>query len=173
MFYWHFRLFASCGRLSKRHTLSPYFRLCMRARFQTSSFFKSFLIIACASTFFSISTVWFIYLFIYLFIEFPMSCSITLYSVDEIMLPMYINWFINFRGFSFNEELVPFWVKLRKNCFIKFHMDTNDAWCLLQDLYTYIKRSERYIDRYDIEVHCSMRDSFHPFIVNTIYSLIQ
>ena len=37
---------------------------------------------------------------------FPMY-MLTLLTADEILLPGYMNWFTNFRGLAFNEEMAP------------------------------------------------------------------
>ena len=34
-------------------------------------------------------------------------CTLTLFSVEDILLPKYVNWSNNFRGLTFNEDMAP------------------------------------------------------------------
>ena len=58
-------------------------------------------------------------------------CLLTSLSVDEILLPKYVNWFINFRGFPSNEEMAPFWTKIHEFCFIWVYAETSATFCPL------------------------------------------
>ena len=50
---------------------------------------------------------------------------LTSLSVDEILLPRYINWFTNFRGFLFNMEMTPFCFKHGYSFLICNHVVAN------------------------------------------------
>ena len=56
----------------------------------------------------------------------PMSV-LTWLSVDEILLLRYVNWFTNFNGLSFNDDII--FIKTHELCFIWFHEEINA--CLL------------------------------------------
>ena len=62
--------------------------------------------------------------------DFPMHMLTSLF-IDEILLPSYVNLFINFRGFSFREKMIS---SLNKHelSFIYIHIETNMSCCLLQ-----------------------------------------
>ena len=48
---------------------------------------------------------------------------VTLFSVDEILLPRYMNWSTNFRVWPFNEKMVQSWLRGIKLCFTWVHRD--------------------------------------------------
>ena len=43
-------------------------------------------------------------------------------AVDEILLPKYVNWSTNFRGFVFNEEIAPSVLKLMNSVLSEFSL---------------------------------------------------
>ena len=62
----------------------------------------------------------------------PMRMLISL-SVDEILLPRYMNWFINFRGLPFNKKMTLSCLRHERR-FIWVYIETNASFCLLQDM---------------------------------------
>ena len=54
---------------------------------------------------------------------------LTSLSVDEMLLPRYMNLSTNFRGLPFRVEMTPSWLKLR---FVCIHVEANASWSLLQ-----------------------------------------
>ena len=61
---------------------------------------------------------------------FPM-CLLASLSVDEIRLPMYVNWSINFRGIPLEVAMVPSCLK-HLNHFICVHIEVSTSCCMLQ-----------------------------------------
>ena len=57
---------------------------------------------------------------------------LTLLSVDEILLPRYMNWSTNFRVFPFNEKMVPSWLSLMKS--VLSNRDPSFFICMYIDL---------------------------------------
>ena len=47
-------------------------------------------------------------------------CMLTSSSVNEILLLRYTNWFTNFRGLPFNEEMAPSWLKYMNSVLSEF-----------------------------------------------------
>ena len=54
-------------------------------------------------------------------------CMLTLLSIDEMLLPRYVNWSTNFRGLPLTVEMVPFY----QNIFNLFYLYSNRAQYLL------------------------------------------
>ena len=64
--------------------------------------------------------------------------TLTSLSVDEILLPRYMKWSINFRGFPINEERELFSIKYINSFLSEFVMETNAFGCLLQQRSKYL-----------------------------------
>ena len=56
---------------------------------------------------------------------------LTSFSVDEILLPRYVNWSINFKGLPLNGGGF-FLFKTHELCFICVYVAVNAIYCLLQ-----------------------------------------
>ena len=52
-------------------------------------------------------------------------------SLDEILLPRYVNWFTYFRGIPFRAKIAPFLFKTRELRFIRIPIEVNASRCLL------------------------------------------
>ena len=59
---------------------------------------------------------------------FPLQ-MLTSLSVDEMLLPSYVNWFTSFRGLPFYDTIL---FKTLKLCFILIHVEVTNSCCLLQ-----------------------------------------
>ena len=57
---------------------------------------------------------------------FPM-CTLTLISVDEILLPKYVEWSTNFRGLPYYPYMTLFGFKILELCFIWDHAEVTPA----------------------------------------------
>ena len=58
-------------------------------------------------------------------------CILISLSVDEKLLPKYMNLSTNFKGSPYREEMAPFWLK-HVFCFACIYVESNATCCLLQ-----------------------------------------
>ena len=62
------------------------------------------------------------------------SCILITFSVDETLLPKYVNLSTKFREPPFSVDISSFLIKTLVLCFVCIHMDANATCCLLQIL---------------------------------------
>ena len=55
---------------------------------------------------------------------------LTSLSIDEMLLPIYMNWFTNFRDLSLRMEMALFLFKTHVLCFIGIYIEGNASSCL-------------------------------------------